>query len=214
MNNARIAACALAATLGLGLTAPRAGAEPVLDASVFAGVDQDVTAIGRAFAGGMWILGRFAPEAHVGFDGFLRLNGDAGVAARSFTLLDLGARYAFTSDRFIGPFVSAGGSFGLFTGKPHERKVDNDPETCMSAPGAPDSCAFRIDKNASARLGFGYGFASSDNATVAVRLDLNYWMFSVNDFEDQAPGSPVPRDIPRPQSSVSVMLGLEFIRWP
>ena len=214
MKHARLAVCGLAAALGLGVAAPRAAAGPVLDASVFAGVDQDVTAIGRAFAGGMWVLGRFAPEAHLGFDGFLRLNGDAGVAARSFTLLDLGVRYAFTSDRFTGPFASVGGSFGLFTGKPHERKISDEPEVCMSAPGSPDDCAFRIDKNAALRFGLGYGFASSDNATVAVRLDVNYWVFSVNDFEDQAPGAPVPRDIPRPQDTVSVMLGLEFMRWP
>lgn len=214
MNNARLAVCVLAAAIGLGYAAPRAAAEPVLDATVFAGVDQDVTAIGRAFAGGMWVLGRFAPEAHIGFDGFLRLDSDAGIAARSFTLLDLGARYAFTSERFTGPFVTAGGSFGIFTGKPHERKVSGDPETCMSAPGAPDDCAFRIDKNASARLGFGYGFASSENATVAIRLDVHYWVFSINDFEDQSPGSPVPRDIPRPQDTLAFMLGLEFMRWP
>ena len=203
----------------VGVSAPRtATAQPAIDAAVLTGVDQDTTAIGRLMAGGIWALGRFAPEAHVGVDGFLRIDSAKGIAARQLSLLNLGARYAFTSDRFIGPYVSVGGGFGIFTGKPHERKINGDANLCASAripPEQPqDNCIYRIDKSVNARVGFGYGFASGKHTTVAARIDVHYWAFSLNDFEDQPSGAPVPNMVSRPQSTWSISVGLEFMRWP
>jgi len=208
---------ALTLALALAIPSGTAAAQPAVDAGVISGVDQDTTAVVRLIAGGLWGFGRFAPEAHVGVDGFLRINGAHGISARSFNLIDLGARYGFKSDRFVGPYVTVGGGFGLFTGKPHERKVSGEPETCASADipaGQPDDqCSFRIDKNLNARLGLGWGFASGAKTTVGVRLDIHYWLLSVSDFEDQPAGAPIPSQIPRPQSSISVLVGLEFMRW-
>lgn len=196
----------------LGAGEREARAQPALDAAVVFGVDEDLTAVGRLLAGGIWSFGKFAPEAHIGFDGFLPIKSSAGVTARSFSLINLGARYGFLSDRFDGPFVSGGGGFGLFTGKPHERQLDDDP-ACEVARPPSDNCVYRIDKNLNARLGFGWGFQSSKNTTVAARIDLHYWLFSLNDFEDQPDGSPVPNMVDRPQASWSVLVGLEFMRW-
>jgi len=208
----------LAAVLCLQLgTAQRAQAEPVLDAAIIAGVDQDMTAIGRLVAGGFWDFGRVAPEVHIGLDGFLPLTADKGIAARSFSAIDVGARYGIMSERYFGAYLSGGVGFGLFWGKPHERKVDGDEELCASANIPPeqdqDQCAFRINRNANVRLGFGWGFASGKKTTVGARIDIGYWMFSVNDYEDQPSGAPVPRLIPRPQAAWTLMLGLEFMRW-
>lgn len=194
----------------------RAEAQPALDAMLMMGIDQDVTAIGRLFAGGMYGLGKFAVDAHIGVEGFLRVDGSKGVRATTLPMFDLGVRYGFQSSRFVGPFVAAGGSFGLFFAKPNKRRVKDDPETCASVPAGPtDECEFAIDKNASFRLGFGWGFAPSDKTTVAVRLDLTYWLFSVSPFNalTHSDGEPIPREIPRPQDSLSVMIGLEFMRW-
>ena len=212
----RLALAALAACATLQISA-RAEAQPAVDAAIIAGVDQDTTAIARLYAGGFWAFGKIAPEVHVGFDGFLRIDTSQGIAARSFNLIDVGVRYGFKSDHFVGPYVSTGANFGLFTGKPHERKVTDDEELCSTADipdGQPtDECVFRIDKNASFRLGFGWGFASSSKTTVGVRIDLNYWLFSVSDYDDQSPGAPIPREIARPQDSWALMVGLEFMRW-
>lgn len=211
---ALIGSLAAALAVTAAVARPRAAhAEPVVSAAVVGGVDQDFTGIARLIAGGLWDFGRFAPDFHISLEGFIRLNSDAGVSARSITLGDLGARYAFLNDRFVGPFVTAGASFGIFTGKPHDRKISDAPEVCASAPGSPADCTFRINRNAAFRGGLGWGFASGPKTTVAVRLDVTYWMFSLNDFEDQPDSAPVPRDVPRPQDSIAVLVGLEFMRW-
>ncbi len=211
-----VAGLAAAAFLQLG-TARRAHAEPVLDASIISGFDQDLTVIYRLVAGGFWSFGKFAPEAHIGFDGFLPLTSDAGITALSANVLDVGARYGIMSDRMRGAYVSAGAGFGMFFKQPTERKVDGEPEICASATipegEDPDQCAFEIDKNFNFRFGIGWGFASGKNTTVGARLDVGYWLLSVKDYEDQAAGAPVPRLIPRPQDAWSVMIGLEFMRW-
>jgi hypothetical protein len=47
-----------------------------------------------------------------------------------------------------------------------------------------------------------------------VRLDLTYFMFNVADGEDQPGGAPRPiSDVPRPQDTFAVLIGLEFLRW-
>jgi hypothetical protein len=191
---------------------PAAGGEAAVGGAVVIGVDSDVTVIGRLMAGALYRFGRLAPEAHLTFDGFLRAK-DAGISARSFGLLELGGRYALRRDRFVGPFVTTGASIGVFTGKPHQRVVVDDAEVCGSAAGMPHACDFNIDKNIAIRAGFGWGFASGGAATVAIRLDVVYWLFSVNAFEDQPSGAPIPREIPRPQDTWSVLVGLEFLRW-
>jgi hypothetical protein len=48
---------------------------------------------------------------------------------------------------------------------------------------------------------------------VGIRLDFNYWMYSLNDGQDQAPGAPNPNRVPRPQAAYAVTIGLEFMRW-
>ncbi|HUH02254.1 MAG TPA: hypothetical protein VML75_09665 [Kofleriaceae bacterium] len=204
----------VALVVGVAAGPRAAAAEPAVDAMVITGIDKDLTAVGRLLAGGMYGFGKFAPEAHIGFDGFLRIDPEKGIAARSFSL-DIGARYGFTSDRFTGPYVSGGASYGFFILKPHERKVVDSPEVCASAnlpPPNQDDCTFRIDRNIAARLGFGYGFASGKKTTVGVRVDVHYWLLSLNDFEG-VPGAPVPSMVERPQDTWSVLVGLEFMRW-
>jgi hypothetical protein len=208
----------LAAVLCLQLgTARRAQAEPVLDASIVSGIDQDLTVIYRLVAGGFWSFGRFAPEAHIGFDGFLPLTSDAGITALSANVLDVGARYGLMSDHMFGAYLTAGAGFGMFFKQPTERKVDGAPDICESASipegDDPDQCAFEIDKNMNFRFGFGWGFAASKKATVGLRFDIGYWLLSVKDYEEQPAGAPIPRQIPRPQDAWSFMIGLEFMRW-
>lgn len=192
-----------------------AGPTFALDAHITSGVDQDFTSISRLLAGGLMIFDgvNLAVNAHLSFDAFLRIQNEQGISARSFGLANLGLRYGFRNSKFHGPFVDLGGGFGLMSGNPRERLVDDDAETCASAPGSPTSCAFSIDKYLNGRLGFGWGFASGKRTTVAVRLDLNYFVYSVEDREDQDPSNPIPRQIPRPQDSITVMIGLEFMRW-
>jgi tetratricopeptide (TPR) repeat protein len=185
------------------------GMQLALDGLLIAGIDQDVTAVARFMPGGMLGWGRFALEGHLSFEGFLRISNDKGVSARSVSL-DLGARYGFKSNRFVGPFVSGGGGFGLFGGIPRERKLDGDMATCGAFEGG--RCAFSIDKNISTRLGFGYGFEASRDTTVAVRLDAMYWFFSVDNEQDM--GAPAAGQVDKPQTALAVLLGLEFLHWP
>jgi len=210
---AAAAALVLAAVGGAG--AARAEITPVLDAHVSTGVNAGSTVLGRLMAGGMLLFDdvRFAVDAHLSFEGFLRLRENEGVLARSFGLLNLGARYAFQDARFQGPYVAAGAGFGLFAGDPKERKVVDDESVCGTAPTSP-SCTFGIERNINGRLGFGWGFGSGEHTTVGVRLDVMYWWFSLADNEDQLAGAPNVYEVPRPVDTFTVMLGLEFMRWP
>ncbi len=174
--------------------------------AVLAGVDQQLSGILRMSGGGLLSWEKFALEANVGIDGFLRVDPEQGLSARSFTLLDLGARYG-ANYRFVGPFVSGGASFGIFTGKPRERKLKDDSATC----GAAGDCSFNIDKNIAARLAFGYGFRATEKSTVAFRLEVQGWAFSVDDTQEI--GSPAAGDVEKPQTSIAVMAGIEFLRW-
>lgn len=213
LDRFRVGSLAAAAVACLAVAGPRpAVAEPVFHATVQGGVDLDATSIGRLQAGGLFDLGRFAPELHLGFDTYNRLNSDRGISAPFGVSFDAGVRYAFLDERFRGPYVAAGGSYGLFLRKPRERIVA-DAETCQTAPGSPDRCTYDVNKNATVRLGFGWGFASGDSSTVAVRLDVSYWAFSLRDFENQPASAPIPREVPRPQDTFTVMVGLEFLRW-
>jgi hypothetical protein len=187
-------------------------AEPAIDATLSSGFDQDLTAIGRFLGGGLLGFGRVGLEAHLAFEGFLRLDEDRGISARSLTLLDVGARYGFSGARFTGPFVVAGAGYGLIGGRPRERKLENDTATCSGYDaGKPGACTFEIDRNISTRLGAGWGFASGERTTVAVRLDFTYWFFSVADTQER--GSPPAGRIDKPQTSASLLLGLEFLHW-
>ena len=199
-----------------------ARAEGAIDGIVVLGVDQDVSGIGRLIAGGLYTLEKIglrnaAVEAHIGLDAFLRINSDKGVTARSLNLLDVGIRYGLTKQRFVGPYLAAGGNFGIFVAAPHERKIQGDMELCASAmideDQPQDECTYRIDKSVSARFGLGWGFRSGKKTTVGIRLDFTYWLFSLNDFEDQPKGAPIPRRVERPQSSYSFLVGFEFMRW-
>jgi tetratricopeptide (TPR) repeat protein len=180
----------------------------VATGAVLAGVDQQLSGILRMSGGGLLSWEKFALEARLGIDGFLKVDPDQGVSARSFTLLDLGARYGLNY-RYVGPFVSGGASFGIFTGKPRERKLKGDNETCAIDPNG--NCSFNIDKNIAARLAFGYGFRASDKSTVAFRLEVQGWVFSVDD--EQEIGSPAAFSVEKPQTSIAIMAGLEFLRW-
>jgi hypothetical protein len=189
----------------LAKLAKRKTMQKVLTGGVLAGVDQQLSGILRMSGGGLLSWENFAFEGRIGIDGFLRVAPEQGLSARSFTLIDLGARWG-ANYRYIGPFVSGGASFGVFTGKPRERKLQDDDATC----GGGD-CAFNIDKNVSGRLAFGYGFRATEKSTVAFRLEVQGWMFSVDD--EQEIGSPPAFDVEKPQTSIAVMAGLEFLRW-
>ncbi len=181
-----------------------------VDGMVLTGLASDMTAIPRGFGGALFNWDRFGIEAHLGFDFFFRLKGDGGgVAARTATL-DIGARYGFRNDRFLGPFVAGGAGFGLMLGSPRERRLESDAETCMAQTSTPD-CSFDLDKNLSGRLGMGWGFEASKVTTVALRIDFAYWLFSVDG--EQSVGSPPARFVERPQDALSLMVGLEFLRW-
>lgn len=188
------------------------GMHPAIDALVVGGIDQDMSAVARLVGGGILGWDRFALEAHLVFEGFLRVDNTKGVSGRSLAL-DLGARYAFSGRHFRGLFLDAGGSFGLYGGRPRERKLADNPDTCMGfdTPENPGTCSFDIDKNITARFGVGYGFAASKTTTVAVRLDGTFWLFSVDD--SQSPGAVPASLVDKPQSSASVLLGLQFMRW-
>jgi hypothetical protein len=180
------------------------GMQLALDVSLTAGSEPDFTGILRMVGGGLLGWGGFAFEGHLGFAGFLR-TGSGGVAARELTALDLGMRYGFDGNRFVGPWVGAGGSFGFLSGKPRERRLVDDEPTC----GGGD-CTISIDKDITSRLTFGYGFKSSDKTTVAFRVDLSYMMFSVDDEQATVPASRVDK----PQGFVAALVGLEFMHWP
>jgi tetratricopeptide (TPR) repeat protein len=191
----------------LAKLAKRTTMQVVGTGSVLAGADQQLSGILRMAGGGLLSWEKFAFEAKLGIDGFLRVDPDQGLSARSFTLVDLGARYG-ANYRFVGPFVSGGASFGIFTGKPRERKLMGDNDTCGASGG---DCSFNIDKNIAARLAFGYGFRANDKSTVAFRLEVQGWMFSVDDAQEI--GSPPAGDVDKPQTSIAVMAGIEFLRW-
>lgn len=212
--NHTVKLCVVAATAAfvLSSTSERAEAQPAVDAMVLSGIDQDTTAIVRLLAGGLYGFGNFAVDAHVAVEGFLRIDTSKGIAARSLPVFDIGFRYGIKGPDFVGPFVNLGASYGWFSGKPHERKVVDDPDTCETAANMTD-CNFRIDKSAAFRFGLGWGFRQSKKTTVAVRVDFTYFLFSVSPFEDQPDGAPIPRRIPRPQDSYAVLVGLEFMHW-
>ena len=215
-SSVRRGVAALVAVVALALVGSgRAEAKPTfaIDASLSSGIDADATLLGRVMGGGLMSFGKFALDAHLSFEAFLRLS-DAGVSARSFGIANLGLRYAFLDEKYTGPFVSAGGGFGIISGNPKERRLSDDIEVCegRGTMADPNSCTFEIDKTLNARLGFGWGFASGSKTTVAVRFDVSYWAFSV--AGDQEPGSPPARTIDRPQDDFIFTLGIEFMRWP
>jgi hypothetical protein len=180
-----------------------------LDLGLMAGSEPGLSGIARMTGGALLNRGRFGIEGHVGFAGFLRIRDQTGVSARELTLLDLGARVALRdTDRFVGPFVSGGGSFGLITGKPRERRLRDDATSCAGAAG--DDCAFAIDRDLVFRLGGGWGFGSSDATTVGVRVDLAYMMFRVDDDQDTIPAG----QIEKPQGLWALLIGLDFMHWP
>jgi hypothetical protein len=190
-----------------------ADTSPVLDAQISTGVDPDATAIGRLHAGGMLVFDdiKLAVDAHLAFSAFLRIDDSKGIQARSFSPLNLGVRYAIRDKMFGGPYIAAGAGFGFLSGKPRERKV-SDMETCATA-GDTDNCTFDIKQQINTRLGLGWGFRAGKKITVGVRLDLTYFMFNVSPGEDQPRDAPIAREIPRPQGTWAVLIGLEFMRW-
>jgi hypothetical protein len=207
----------LAATLLAAPTPARADSPMwALDAHVQTGADPDATVIARFLAGGMYVLtdAKLAFEGHVSFAGFLRINDDEGISARSISPINLGARYSLGNAKFHGPYVALGAGFGFFGGSPRERRVTGEMELCANArTETPGSCGFNITQELNTRLGFGYGFPSGKKTTVGVRLDVTYFMFNVAAGEDQPSGAPVAADVPKPQGTVALMLGLEFLRW-
>ncbi len=178
----------------------------VVDAHLSLGADADSTAIGRLRGGGLLLFDRFGIDGQLGFSAFLRINDAAGVETRSFGP-SLGVRYAITNAKFEGPYVALGGGFGFLFGAPSERAVQ-DQDYC------PDSgdCTFDIKKQLNARAGFGWGFRAGKKITVGVRLDVTYFAFSVVDGEDQS-NTVNPHNIDRPQDTIAVLIGLEFLRW-
>jgi hypothetical protein len=189
----------------------RGGIRSALDLAVTGGIDQDLSSVARVLAGALLGWGRFALEAHVAGEGFVPLDGGRGINGRSVGF-DLGSRFAFSDARFRGPFIGLGASLGLFLGRPRERELSGEIETCRGFDeGSPGSCRFDIDKNVAGRLGFGYGFGAGASTTLALRVDVAYWLLSV-DGAQQAGSVPAVR-VEKPQQAVSVLVGLELMRW-
>jgi hypothetical protein len=191
------------------------GLQLALDALVMTGVATDLTGIGRIIAGGMGGWGRYGLDAHLAFQGFLRTDNSQGVSGRSITVLDLGPRVTIRNNsRSIGPFVTAGAGFGFFSGSPHQRRFKAGNPSCaiLASGGAePPPCAFDIDKHFDVRVGFGWGFEAASHTTVAVRVDLVEWFYSVDETQDL--GSPPAGAVEKPQTALSFFFGLEFLRW-
>ncbi len=177
-----------------------------LNAILMIGADQQVTVVGRLMAGGMLRFGKFAPEAHLAFEGFFRAQDDRGTQGRSFSL-DAGARYSLGTEQVVGPFVGFGAGFGFFLGSPREINLKDDSTSCSGQPG--NDCTIDVDKQISGRIGFGYGFKSGDKATVAIRIDVGTWWYSVDKTQDLVPVG----QIELPQIAHSVLVGIEFMRW-
>ncbi|MBL4635056.1 MAG: hypothetical protein JKY56_14375 [Kofleriaceae bacterium] len=177
----------------------------VFSGGLLAGSDQDLTGIIRMSGGALLSWEKFAVDAKLGIDGFLRIDKERGIRGKSFPVLDVGVRYGLNY-RYVGPFFSGGASFGLINGKPRERLLKDDDATC----GGGD-CAFSIDKTITARVGIGYGFRATETSTVALKIELQNWFFSVDD--EQGIGSVPAGSVDKPQTSFAVMFGLEFLRW-
>jgi len=177
----------------------------VLAGGLLVGSDQALTGVIRMSGGALLSWEKFAVDAKLGIDGFLRIDNDQGTRGKSFPVLDIGARYGLNY-RFVGPFFSGGASFGLMNGKPRDRKLKNDEATCGGG-----NCAFAIDKTITTRVGLGYGFRATETSTVALKLELQAWFFSVD--ENQGPGSVPAPSVEKPQNSLAIMFGLEFLRW-
>ena len=192
-----------------GATGEEDGRPLALGAMISGGMDDKLTAIGRVSAGGMMVFGRFAPELHLGLDGFARTRGDQGTQALSLSIADIGVRYAFQDQRFIGAFGTFGLGYGIFVGGSNQIDLADDTETCASFPG--NDCSFDVDKLLTGRLGFGWGFAMGEDMTMAVRLDLGAWWYSA--ALEQPAGNPTHDDVKKPHVALSLLLGLELLRW-
>jgi hypothetical protein len=176
---------------------------------VAGGMDDKLSAIGRVFAGGMMVFGRLAPELHVSLDGYARTSGDQGSQALSLSIADIGVRYAFQDERFTGAFGTFGLGYGIFVGGSNQISLADDTETCANFPG--NDCSFDVDKLMTGRLGFGWGFAMGEGMTMAARLDLTGWWYSV--ALEQSAGNPTHDEVKKPHIALSVLLGLELLRW-
>ncbi len=202
-----------------GDTQARAGT-PVLDAHVQIGASDDTTVVPRLHAGGFYLFDdiRLAIDAHLSFSGFLRVTDGQGISAKAFDPLNVGVRYGIRDAQFTGPYVTFNGGWGFIVGDPRDREVKDAAELCSTAApdemGNPvDTCSFDVRQHLNARLGFGWGFRSGRKTTVGVKVELAYFAFNVEPGEDQDDGAPNPNFIERPQDAITLMLGLEFMRW-
>lgn len=191
-----------------GSTGEDDGRPLAFGAMVSGGMDDKLTAIGRVFAGGMMVFGRLAPELHLSLDGFARTS-DQGTQALSISVADIGVRYAFQDERFTGPFGTFGLGYGIFVGSSNQIDLVDDTETCANFPG--NDCSFDIDKLLTGRLGFGWGLEMSEDMTMAVRLDLTAWWYSA--ALEQPAGNPTTEEVKKPHVALSLLLGLELLRW-
>ena len=184
-----------------------------LNVQISAGSEPDTTAIGRALLGGMVLFepARLALSAHLSADAFIQASNDKGVRGTSIGLINLGARYAFLDQRFVGPYIDAGWGFGFLTGDT-VRGVKDDPGTCDSQRSGEADCTIDLNRQMNARFGLGWGFDPLESITVGVRLDVVYWMFSLDDTEATTDG-PIARFVDRPQDTVAIMLGIEVLRF-
>ena len=139
----------------------REGMQLALSGMVLSGITQDFGALARMGGGGLLGWGGFAVEASVGIDGFLRLKDSEGTSATSFRLIDIGARWG-PGSRSVGPFGSAGASFGVFFASPRERKVSGNSDVCSTVDtSGSNTCTFAVDANITTRLGSGGGSRST-----------------------------------------------------
>lgn len=184
-----------------------------LNAQLSAGSESEATAIGRALLGGVVLFEdvRLALSAQFSADAFIQGSGGQGIRGTSLGVINLGARYAFVDPAFVGPYIDAGWGYGLLFGDT-VLEFEDDPDVCGSQiSGSPD-CSVPINRQMNAKVGFGWGFKPLDEITVGVRLDVVYWIFSLEDSDPNTEG-PIARFVDRPQDTVAIMLGIEVLRF-
>lgn len=186
------------ATLAL-LGGSAAARDVAVGAAFQEGMSTDVSGIHRANLGGALGFGR------VGIDAAIQLEiwdpyktGDVGTKIQAAGV-NLGARIAITDQpRFRGPFVAIGAGYLRLRQDYSQKRVN---ELFGVADIGPNAFGFRG--------GVGFGFATTKRVTIAVRLDVNYWLIDEGEGMNGFPAEYADEST----NALSFMLVLEMLRF-